>query len=121
MVERMRILICGGREFTNEESMYQLFDLTLRYMKPCTIIQGGAIGADKMAGRIAREYGMDVEEYAIPDHYWKLYGKWEGPKVRNQDMLDTGIDIVYGFPGGPGTLDMKQRAKAEKVFTLDVW
>ena len=121
MVDEVRILICGGRDYTDYDKMWKVFSLSIAPLDGVTIIHGGADGADKMAGNIAQAFNLTVEDYPISDEMWKEHGKWEAPKMRNQDMLDTGIDLVYGFPGGPGTLDMKKRAKAENVLVLDVW
>lgn len=117
----MRILVCGGREYDDYNKMFELFHRIISPLEPSTIVEGDADGADKMAGKIAKQFGIPVEEYPVTKEMWDKYGKWEAPKVRNQDMLDTGIDVVFAFPGGPGTLDMKKRADSENVLVLDVW
>jgi hypothetical protein len=76
-----------------------------------TIVCGGARGADAHAEHSALLLGLISEV-----HYanWNKYGKAAGP-IRNQAMLDSGIDKVIAFDGGPGTLDMKERARKAGV------
>jgi UDP-N-acetylmuramoylalanine-D-glutamate ligase len=52
---------------------------------------------------------------------WDLHGKSAGP-IRNQQMLDTGVDLVIAFPGGKGTAHMVSIAKKAgvKVVEIDV-
>lgn len=45
---------------------------------------------------------------------WATYGDSAGPR-RNQEMVDSGLDLLIAFPGGMGTADMVRRAKAAGV------
>jgi hypothetical protein len=80
-----------------------------------TIIQGGADGADRLAAEWGWDHGIPVRTFN-PD--WEKHGKAGGP-VRNQRMIDEGRpEGVVAFPGGKGTADMVQRARAAG---LTVW
>lgn len=61
-----------------------------------TIVHGGARGADRLAGRIARELGM-VEE--VHPAQWDLHGRKAG-FIRNQHMVDLGANCCLAFPVG---------------------
>lgn len=105
----MRVLVCGGREFSDTEKAYKALNkLRLKYGFG-VVIEGDARGADKIAGYWARRNGMENLKYPAD---WNKYGNKAGI-IRNQKMLDEGKpDLIIAFPGGKGTADMKDRAKA---------
>jgi hypothetical protein len=115
----MRILACGGRDYTDVDTIVNVLDdldLDLRdadgtLYEPVTLVHGDARGADRIAARIAAALGWEVEAYPAD---WNRYGPAAGP-LRNQQMLDTGIDLVIAFPGGKGTADMVGRARRAGV------
>ncbi len=89
----MKVLVCGSRSFNN----YQLLKETLDQVGGITqIIQGGAKGADKLAGQYAREHSISALE--IPAK-WGEYGKKAG-YIRNQEMIDYNPDLVVAFWDG---------------------
>jgi hypothetical protein len=107
----MRVLICGSRKWNDRETMeWEFRDLPM----DAVIIHGGAPGADRLAGKIAKDRQMRVEVYAAE---WDKYGTAAGPR-RNQRMLDEGHpDLVLAFPlaESRGTWDMVRRAKLAGV------
>jgi hypothetical protein len=116
-----RILVCGGRDFSSVAAVYKVLDIQLRIHRHVTVIEGGAKGADALAANWVKNPGwagtIKHEQYPAD---WHKHGKAAGP-IRNQQMLDTGIDLVLAFPGGRGTADMIQRAQKAgvEVVTLD--
>jgi hypothetical protein len=108
----MRILVCGGRDFTDFEWMNfklsQWIDFQPKeVVYPLTIIHGGARGADSLAGYWAKKFGYACEEYPAD---WNRYGKRAGP-IRNAQMIREGKpDVVIAFPGGAGTMNMISQA-----------
>lgn len=106
----MRVLVCGGRTYNDH---YQ-FDEAMKLLptRPTLIIQGGAKGADSLAGMWAKDQGV----FAIQmDALWKAHGNGAGPK-RNQAMIDIGKpDYCVAFPGGSGTADMIRRCEFHGV------
>jgi len=106
----MRVLVCGGRDYRDREAVSDA--LSALRNKISAVITGGAPGADSFAFDWAWENGFVVERYMAD---WKAHGRAAGP-IRNQRMLDEGKpDLVLAFPGGRGTADMVQRAKAAGV------
>lgn len=103
----MRILVCGGRDHDDYEQVRDVlhglldeFPITYgdEYKTPdpkkITIVHGGAEGADSHAD------DWCVVNWIVPEVYpadWETHGKAAGP-IRNQQMLDTGIDLVLAFP-----------------------
>ena len=117
MIPEITVLICGGRDFTDEQfledKLLEYFDENLKgcYIR---IIHGNAKGADKLAGKFADKYDLFVISYPAK---WNLYGLRAGP-IRNQQMLDEGEpDVVLAFPTpkSKGTWDMVNRAKKAGV------
>lgn len=109
----MRILVCGGRNYTNKDRVYEVLcdlaevDDNNWLGKDVTIIHGGATGADQFADDWAVTYWKEILVYPAR---WDIYGNAAGP-IRNQLMLDEGKpDLVVAFPGGKGTQDMISRA-----------
>jgi hypothetical protein len=112
----MRVLVCGGRLFSDRATLYYYLDeLSIKHGH-ITIIEGGGAGADRLAYDWAFERRPMHLIHEPAD--WKTHGKAAGP-MRNQKMLDEHKpDLVLAFPGGRGTADMVRRAKSAgiKVF-----
>lgn len=110
------ILVCGGRDFSNYELLDCVLSVHLSGKVVGLLIHGGARGVDHLAGVWAEKNGIAVREYPAD---WSQ-GRKAGP-LRNQQMLDEGKpDIVFAFPGGRGTDDMKRRARKAGVVVLEV-
>lgn len=114
----MRILVCGGRGYHDYPKMCQFMsDLTEAQGEPSAIIHGAAFGADRMAGRWAKENGIPVETFPAN---WIDHGKSAGP-IRNAKMLKEGRpDLVVAFPGGSGTAHMVRIAEKAGVKIMKV-
>ncbi len=108
-----KVLVCGGRNFDNRK----LLNTVLNRYLISHLIQGGARGADKLAGQWALERGISVTIYHAE---WDKYGKGAG-FIRNFAMLLEGRpDLVIAFPGGKGTAHMVKIAKKKKIPIIKV-
>jgi hypothetical protein len=107
----MKILVCGGREFTNYKFLAERLD---RYKANVThIIHGGARGADSLAGKwVFENSSLCVQEVICPAN-WNN-GRGAGPE-RNRAMADLNPDLVIAFPGGAGTKSMVRIAKERQI------
>ena len=109
----LKVLVCGGREFGD----YAMLKRALRSVEAvdgeiAEIIHGAARGADRLAGRFARENGIPCREFPAD---WNRYGTSAGP-IRNREMMKQGQpDLVVAFPGGNGTEDMVRVAHDNQV------
>lgn len=111
----MRVLICGDRDWKNYECMRRvLYDMMCNgelSFGHDTLIHGDARGVDKMSA----QFFENIEVYPAD---WEQHGKAAGP-IRNQQMLDTGVDMVIAFHSNisesKGTLDMIKRANKAGV------
>lgn len=112
----MRVLVCGGRFFSDFRLLLaRLDELHSAYGITC-IIEGEAPGADQMARRWAEYRGVPFEAYRAD---WRRYGRREAGPIRNQRMLDEGKpEYGVAFPGGTGTADMVRRMKN---INIPVW
>ncbi len=113
----MRVLVCGGRDFTNSDMVYYYLDYYHKNFMFDVVIEGDAKGVDRMAGYWARKNKIDLKIFKAQ---WDLYGKSAGYK-RNQQMLDEGKpDLVIAFRGGKGTTMMVNLAKQAGVEVIEI-
>lgn len=113
----MRILVCGGRDYTDKEHVYSILDQCYSQNTKLEIISGMARGADTLAYEWAKERGVKCFEFPAD---WDRYKKAAGP-LRNQQMIDEGFpDAGIAFKGTTGTADMVRRLKANCIPVLDL-
>lgn len=113
----MRLLVCGGRDFTDTELAYRVLDRLHRQRGIDVVIEGHARGADRIAGYWARRNGINNLKFPAD---WNTHGKAAGA-IRNAQMLTEGKpDAVLAFPGGRGTADMVRRAREAGVEILEI-
>lgn len=99
----MRVLVCGGRDFTDFKMMERILDV----LPITSAIEGGARGADTGYKQYAERRGIPVSSFPAQ---WDKHGRSAGP-IRNKQMLDEGRpELVIAFPGGKGTRNMIDQA-----------
>lgn len=118
----MRILVYGGRDFGLPNKDQHIAGLQFlnklshdwpklepdeygNWLPNVTVISGMARGADTIGVDWATINWTPLERYPAD---WATHGKAAG-FIRNQQMLDSGIDLAVQFPGGNGTRDMRSR------------
>lgn len=114
------VLVCGSRDWTDASYIEGVLGF-LEERHTLTVIEGGAVGADRTAGRWAakaRQRGVGWVRFPAD---WGQFGRSAGP-IRNQQMLDYGPHLVLAFKDGfdwgmrrGGTEDMVRRATAAGV------
>lgn len=85
----MRTAIVGARAHRALAQVWR----RVRELPACTVVSGGAAGADTVAALSARQRGLDVEEH-LPDY--KAHGD-RAPLVRNVTIATT-VDRLEAFP-----------------------
>lgn len=113
----MKVLVTGGRYFTDwslvRDTLEGIHDKT-----PITLlIEGGATGADALAGDWAEMRGVPRQTFRAD---WDLHGKAAGP-IRNSKMLKEKPDLVVAFKGGSGTSDMIRKAEVAGITVRRTW
>jgi YspA, cpYpsA-related SLOG family len=107
----MRVLVTGGRDFSNRELLFEILDRLHAAHTFTVLIHGDANGADRLAGEWGVARGVTVEAHPAD---WKKHGRAAGP-IRNQKMLEENLDLVVAFPGGRGTADMVRKARKTEI------
>lgn len=98
-----KVIIAGGRDYTNFQQLTLTMDALLKYKAAVTIISGGARGADSLGERYAKLRGYT---YIVMKADWDKYGKRAG-YLRNKDMLDEASAAVCFWNGiSRGTANM---------------
>jgi hypothetical protein len=100
------ILVCGGRAYRDKALLENYLDLFNKAHPVSIVIEGGALGADRLAREWAVKNGVHV---ATVNALWSR-GKGAG-HVRNRAMLALRPDYVIAFPGGRGTQNMMAQAE----------
>lgn len=129
----MRVLVTGDREWDDPVAISMalngLLKAALNDWDVLIVISGNARGADRMAE--AWYGGNEDGEHAIHEAVfheiypadWKKNGRAAGP-IRNQQMLDTGVDICIAFHNtlsmSKGTQDMVKRCVKADVPVYNV-
>lgn len=118
MRDEYRVIVCGDRNWSNRERLDEYLNQHDENFGPLYIIQGGARGADSMAGNWAAVRARPSVK--VPAN-WKKYGRSAGP-IRNRKMLERKPDMVIAFHDNihesKGTKDMLRAAKEALVPTI---
>ena len=114
----VKILVCGGRDYTDRHHLYKILDEIHREMKVTSVVHGASRGADTLGEDWANDRW--IATHPMPA-LWSEHGRRAGP-IRNAAMLAAHpeIELVVAFPGGRGTDDMIQRAEAAGLTILRV-
>lgn len=109
--------MCGGRHYSDALTLGSWLGGIQRDHGITEIIEGGATGADFLARRFGDFKNIPVRTF---DADWKKHGTAAGP-IRNRQMLEEGKpDLVVAFPGGRGTANMIEQARAAGVKVLEI-
>lgn len=130
----MKVLVCGGRNYADKAKVFQVLDYLHLNRSPITlIIHGCATGADSLGKEWADARGVEPDGFPAlwsdltardaVIRYRKdgtAYNANAGP-TRNTKMLREGKpDCVVAFPGGSGTQNMIDQARAAGVRVFEV-
>lgn len=117
-MHKKRILICGGRKF-NDTALFvrKINECVPWFASNYCFIEGGALGADRMARDLGKANGVPV---LTVEANWDYYGKSAGG-IRNKWMRDLCTpDLVIAFPGGTGTASMVALARDLSIDVYEV-
>jgi len=104
----MKVLVCGDRNYSDYDAVYAELS---KLPADTEIIEGGAPGADFLAGVAAVKLGFKL---TVVKARWDVLGRAAGP-IRNSMMLDMKPDRVLAFhddiQASRGTKDTILKAK----------
>jgi YspA, cpYpsA-related SLOG family len=113
----MKVLVCGGRDYGDLMALFRTLDGLHAACSFSEVIEGGARGADTMAGQWARARGIELRIFPAE---WQRYGRAAGFE-RNRRMLVEGRpEMVVAFAGGAGTRMMVGLARQAGVKVMEV-
>lgn len=101
----MKMVIAGGRKFVGTTADFNLVHNIVEHYGVTEIVSGNALGADTFGEYCATGLGLPIKQFPAE---WYKYGRTAG-KIRNTEMAQY-TDIVFLFPGGSGTADMRAKA-----------
>ena len=102
-MSRGKVLVCGGRDYSDRRKVYAILDRLHSEDPIWRIVAGGANGADALACDWAAMRSIGYIKYPAD---WETLGRKAGP-LRNREMLERETPhLVVAFPGGPGTANM---------------
>lgn len=120
----MRVLVCGSRDWTDEDAVDRVLAPILYGHEDdeFVLIHGQAEGADKLSEVVLRDispHGEEENDFRVR-RFPANWGKYGGAAgfIRNQQMLDEGKpDLVLAFwkNKSRGTADMIRRARKAGV------
>lgn len=106
-----RVLVTGGREFSDVRFLDTNLALVHLQLMFRVLIHGGARGTDSLAHSWAVQNGIQPCACEALWNFYKSRGQWKaaGP-IRNGAMLLLEPQLVIAFPGGDGTANMVEQA-----------
>ncbi len=109
----MKLIIAGGRNFTNYKKLCQACDHLLQDQTNIEIVSGAYYkGADKLGEQYAKERGYKITQFPAN---WNKYGKSAGPK-RNQQMANYANALIAFWDGkSKGTKNRIDLAKSSHL------
>ena len=114
--DQARIIVAGGRDFTDYALLSETLDVILKIytLREVQIVSGCCRGADALGERYAREHGIPVVRFPAD---WQAYGKAAGP-IRNRKMAEyasegegEGVLVAFWDGKSPGTASMIRLAE----------
>lgn len=91
----MKVIVAGGRNFSNYELLCRKLDVILSRQENIQIVCGEARGADALGRRYAEERGYTILSYPAN---WEKYGKSAGFR-RNEEMAQVADALVAFWDG----------------------
>ena len=108
----MRVIIAGGRDFSDYQLLKKACDHMLSKSKSVEIVSGGAKGADFLGEQYASELGYKCTKFPAD---WEKYGRAAGYK-RNSEMANYADCLIAFWDGSSrGTQHMINQAKKKDL------
>jgi hypothetical protein len=98
-----RILITGSREWDDADRIRAVLAYHRQAFPGAILVHGNARGADHIAARIWKSWGLPTEAHPVTDAEWER-SRGAG-HARNRRMIEAGADVCLAFirNNSPGT------------------
>lgn len=107
-----KVIIAGGRDFNDNELLYEKCDYLLSKQTEIEIVSGVANGADKLGEIYANDNEYPIKQFPAN---WDKYGKSAGYK-RNEEMAMYADALIAFWDGkSKGTKHMIELAKKHNL------
>lgn len=107
------IVVTGGRDYSAFVRVKEVLDL----INPDVVVQGGVMGADKLA----KEWADSNQKSCITvEADWTKYGRRAGPIRNRLRLIENPKATVIAFPGGAGTANCVRTAIEQGMTVLEV-
>lgn len=104
----MKVIIAGGRDFTNYVKLERICDYYLQNTDNIEIVSGNARGTDILGEKYAEKRNYKLKIFPAD---WDKYGKSAG-YIRNNEMAKYGDALIAFWDGtSRGTENMIEQAK----------
>jgi hypothetical protein len=110
MKRKIKLLICGGRDFNNFPLMIGAIEDVKKEYEIEEIVHGDYKGADALAKKYCKMFGVPEKPFPAD---WDKYDKAAGP-IRNSEMAvyckEGDVCLAFWDGKSTGTNDMKRKA-----------
>lgn len=127
----MRVAVTGGRDFDDEDFVFECLDKFNEMHGITLLIQGDATGADSLCKKWAKERNIDTDDCPADwdditapgadvrmNKSGKLYNRKAGTS-RNLEMIAKRPAYLLAFPGGTGTNHMRKHSHKAGILLAD--
>lgn len=105
----MKVIIAGGRDFDDYDTLSKVCDYMLQNQSEVEIVSGAANGADNLGEQYAHERGYQNKAFPAD---WNTYGKAAAGPIRNEQMAQYADALIAFWDGqSRGTKNMISLAK----------
>lgn len=112
----VKVLVCGGRNFTDRALLEQALDEWLKVISKLIVgydpVRKYPKGTDEMAYNWAIKRCIPYQCYPAD---WGKHGRSAGPIRNTQMRIEGKPDLVMAFEGGKGTKNMVEQAIEAKI------
>ena len=128
MNSKFRVIVAGGRDFSDYELLKTKLDKILKNKENIVIVCGKAPGADSLGEKYAKEKGYEIDEYPALWDDFTLPGciiktnkndykfNCKAGTYRNTQMSENADALVaFWDEKSTGTADMIKKAKNKKL------
>jgi hypothetical protein len=95
MEESFKVIIAGGRDFSDYQLLVEKCDKYLANQTNIEIVSGTAKGADSLGERYAKDKGYNVKPFPAD---WAAFGKRAG-YLRNEQMANYANALIAFWDG----------------------